>query len=79
MRPTSRHSDGALPRHHGRGLPVQAARLPLNPADRTPQRRRALASAATLAQLHPNDHQARYHTELAAICSGDGAWVVKSG
>jgi hypothetical protein len=56
---------------------AQAARLPLNPADRTPQRRRALASAATLARLHPNDHQARYQTELAAICSGDGAWAVK--
>jgi hypothetical protein len=55
---------------------AQAARLPLNPADRTPQHR-ALASAATLARLHPNDHQARYQTELAAICSGDRAWAVK--
>ena len=46
---------------------AQAARLPLDPADRTPQRRRALAWAATLdrlARLHPNDFEARYQTEL---------------
>jgi hypothetical protein len=48
---------------------AQAARLPLNPADRTPQRRRALAWAATLdrlARLHPNDFHTRYTAELAA-------------
>ena len=47
----------------------QAARLPLNPADRTPQRRRALAWAATLdrlARLHPADFEARYQAQLAA-------------
>jgi hypothetical protein len=47
----------------------QAARLPLNPADRTPERRRALARAATLdrlARLHPADFEARYQAELSA-------------
>jgi hypothetical protein len=47
---------------------AQAARLPLNPADRTPERRRALAWAATLdrlARLHPADFEARYQAELA--------------
>jgi uncharacterized Zn finger protein (UPF0148 family) len=47
----------------------QAARLPLNPADRTPERRRALAWAATLdrlARLHPADFEARYQAELSA-------------
>jgi hypothetical protein len=47
----------------------QAARLPLNPADRTPERRRALAWAATLdrlARLHPADFEARYQMELSA-------------
>jgi hypothetical protein len=47
----------------------QAARLPLDPADRTPQRRRALAWAATLdrlARLHPADFEARYQAQLAA-------------
>jgi hypothetical protein len=48
---------------------AQAARLPLNPADRTPERRRALAWAATLdrlARLHPADFEARYQAELSA-------------
>jgi predicted nucleic acid-binding Zn-ribbon protein len=47
---------------------VQVARLPLNPADRTPERRRALAWARTLdrlARLHPKDFEARYQAELA--------------
>jgi hypothetical protein len=47
---------------------AQAARLPLNPADRTPTRRRALAWAAALdrlRRLHPDDFHARYKTELA--------------
>lgn len=46
----------------------QAVRLPLNPADRTPERGRALAWAATLdrlARLHPSDFEARYRAELA--------------
>ncbi len=48
---------------------AQAARLPLNPADRTPQRRQALAWARTLdrlGRLHPDDFHAHYRTELAA-------------
>jgi hypothetical protein len=52
---------------------AQAARLPLNPADRTPERRRALAWAATLdrlARLHPSDFEARYRAELARTAEG---------
>jgi len=52
---------------------VQAARVPLNPADRTPERRRALAWAATLdrlARLYPSDFEARYRAELARIAKG---------
>jgi hypothetical protein len=48
---------------------AQAARLPLDPADRTPERRRALAWAVTLdrlARLHPADFEARYQAELSA-------------
>jgi hypothetical protein len=47
---------------------AQVARLPLNPADRTPQRRRALAWAATvdrLARLHLEDFHIRYQVELS--------------
>jgi hypothetical protein len=49
---------------------AQAARVPLNPADRTPERRRALAWAATidrLARMHPGAFQARYRAELASL------------
>jgi hypothetical protein len=52
---------------------AQAARLPLNPADRTPTRRRALAWAATLdrlARLHTAAFEARYHAELARTAEG---------
>jgi hypothetical protein len=48
----------------------QAVRLPLNPANRTPERRRALAWAATLdrlGRLHPAEFEARYRTELAGM------------
>ncbi len=58
-----RHSDSTAEVYR-----AQAARLPLNPADRTPERRRALAWAATLdrlARLHPSDFEARYRAELA--------------
>jgi hypothetical protein len=44
-----------------------AARLPLNPKDRTPRRRRALAWAESLdrlSRLHPEAFEARYRTEL---------------
>jgi ribosomal protein L37AE/L43A len=54
---------------------AQAARLPLNPADRTPAGRRALAWAATLdrlARLHPAAFQARYGAELANL---RGRWL----
>jgi hypothetical protein len=50
----------------------QVAKLPLNPADRTPQRRSALAWAATLdrlARLHPADFEVRYKAELSAAQS----------
>lgn len=49
--------------------PDTAARLPLNPADRTP-RRRPLAWASTLdrlRRLHPDDFHTRYQAELASI------------
>jgi hypothetical protein len=52
---------------------VQAARLPLNPADRTPTKRHSLAWARTLdrlAQLHSDDFEARYRAELARTAKG---------
>jgi hypothetical protein len=52
---------------------AHAARLPLNPADRTPERRRVLAWARTLdrlARLHPDDFEARYRAELAQTAKG---------
>jgi hypothetical protein len=42
---------------------AQAGRLPLNPVDHTPTRRRALAWANTLDRLgrrHPDDFESRY-------------------
>jgi hypothetical protein len=47
--------------------------LPLNPADRTPTRRRALAWARTLDRLdrlHSDDFEARYQAELARTAEG---------
>jgi hypothetical protein len=48
---------------------AQAARVPLNPAERSPARRCELAWARTLdhlGRLHPDDFQARYRTELTS-------------
>lgn len=60
---------------------AEAARLPLNPADRTPEKRRALAWVRTLDQLsrlHPDDFQARYRAELARTAEGQGDGVVQA-
>jgi hypothetical protein len=49
---------------------AQAARLPLNPADRTPARRQALAWARTLdhlSRLHSAEFEGRYRAELARM------------
>jgi hypothetical protein len=62
---TERHPDSTAEVYR-----AQAVRLPLNPADRTPERRRALAWATTLdrlARLHPGEFHSRYAAELAAI------------
>jgi hypothetical protein len=58
------HPDLARQRLH-----VEAARLPLHPADRTPARRRTLALVRALDGLRatfPEQFQARYTTELAS-------------
>ncbi len=60
---------------------AEAARLPLNPADRTPEKRRALAWARTLDQLsrlHPDDFQARYRAELARTAEGQRDSVIQA-
>jgi hypothetical protein len=47
---------------------AQAARLPLNPGDRTPERRHVLVWASTLdrlRRLHPDDFHTRFKAELA--------------